>query len=133
MMAGELVRMGWLPDNVISSDSQRTRETWENMASMFGRSISVCFYRQLYLAGLDAFQTHVEGESDEVETLLVLGHNPGWEDVVESLTGQPIQMTTANAVLMHKFSANWTSAVHSPEVWQVEAILRPREPRTTAR
>ena len=63
-------------------------------------------------------------DSAETGPVLVLGHNPGWERAASLLSGQPITMTTGNAVLLEGKGASWTEALRGP--WQVQTILRPR-------
>lgn len=128
-IAGALVSRRWVPELVLSSDSMRTRQTWENMAPVFGRDISVEYRPELYLAGLVQIASALETVASEVSTVLVLGHNPGWESSVCALTGHSIQMTTANAVLLTTEAESWASAIHGP-TWQYEEVLRPRPPQT---
>jgi phosphohistidine phosphatase SixA len=128
-IAQRLVHLQWVPELVHSSDSARTRETWSAIAPVFGRDIHVSFHRELYLAGIGAAETVLEGVSSTIGTVLLLGHNPGWEDICAAWTGQRIQMTTANAVLLESSSANWVDAVHGASQWQIQDVLRPRPPR----
>jgi phosphohistidine phosphatase len=73
-----LAKLGWVPEFVVSSDSRRTQETWERMQKHFPEAC-VSFTRALYASGLAELRTEVARLSAEVRTVLVLGHNPGWE------------------------------------------------------
>lgn len=125
-MAHELSDRGWLPDQVISSTAQRTRETWSLMEPVLG-SLPLATSDELYLAGLGAIQTHARGWSEDWSCVLVLGHNPGWSEAASRLTGTPIEMTTANCVLMTGSGESWAEALTAH--WELSALLRPREPR----
>lgn len=122
-MGAELRERGWVPDRVVSSDSQRTRETWQGVRSELGE-IEAEFTRKLYHAGprevLDVMES-----LDEEETLLVLGHNPGWQDVVEFLSGTEVQMTTANCALLEG-EGDWMDLART-SAWSLIEVLRPKE------
>jgi len=125
-MAQELSTRGWLPDHVVSSTAQRTLETWSLMEPVLG-GLPFVTSDALYLAGLGAIQTHAHTWSPDWTCVLVLGHNPGWSEAASRLTGTPIEMTTANCVLMTGIGATWAEALSAH--WNLTALLRPREPR----
>ncbi len=58
--------------------------------------------------------------------LLVLGHNPGWEDLVFSLTGEDIVMKTATAALLTRDLPDWQAAFEEGS-WKLERMIYPRE------
>jgi phosphohistidine phosphatase len=126
-MAQELVTEGWVPDHVVSSDAQRTRETWEAMESLFGEEIHVHFERGLYHAGLPALQASSLRWSDGWGTVLALGHNPGWSDAASSLASTFVEMTTANCALLEGEGEAWIDALRGR--WRLVKLLRPRDPR----
>ena len=128
-MAEALIQRGWWPDAVVSSDSARTRETWARMAGAAEeREVSAAeahFERGLYLAGFA--EVHLDALSWESRwrRVLILGHNPGWQQLSARLCGEHHEMTTANAALLTGHGANWADALAAP--WRLEAFLRPRE------
>ena len=124
-IALELSSLGWIPDCVISSDSQRTRETWAGMSAIFEDDIDVRFEPALYHAGLGELQEDAASWPDSATTVLVLGHNPGWERALGTLAGQWCGMTTANAAMLQGSGDRWADALERP--WTMEGLLRPRE------
>lgn len=126
LIAQRLAELGWVADRVLSSDSTRTRETWARMADALPEIEQVVFTRRLYHAGIEAFTEVVSQAPARDRCLLVLGHNPGWEEVVGWLCGQPVRMTTANAVLLRREPAPWCRALE-PDSWAMIDVLRPRE------
>lgn len=125
-IAQRLAELGWVADRVLSSDSARTQETWARMADVLPGIEQVVFTRRLYHAGIEAFTEVVSAAPDRDRCLLVLGHNPGWEEVVEWLCGQSVRMTTANAVLLRRDPVPWGRALE-PDGWAMVDVLRPRE------
>lgn len=130
-IAVRLSDLGWIPDRVVSSDAARTLETWARMSGAFGpaaqdgRSIELLTTRRLYHADPDAFCAVLSEQPEHLRTLLVLGHNPGWEGVARRLTGLPIGLSTATAVLMARpADAAWGPSTE-PHTWSLVDVLRP--------
>ena len=117
IVADALVERGWQPNFVLSSDSRRTRETWEHMAERFSSRPRLRFDRSLYLAGLDEVQSAAQTVFDEAHTLLVLGHNPGWEDMASRLTNSYLSLKTADCVLMERTAQSWAEALADETGW----------------
>ncbi|MGM0575445.1 MAG: SixA phosphatase family protein [Myxococcota bacterium] len=124
-VAERLAELGWDPEAVYSSDSRRTRETWAGMADAFDRDVAVTFTPDLYQAGLDEIREAALEWPDDLEILLVLGHNPGWEDALSILTRQAWGMTTANAALLVGEGDTWVEALEGR--WRLEDLIRPRD------
>lgn len=124
-----LTKDGWVPQQVISSDSQRTRETWAGVASALTDPPQPTFTRRFYLATLDEIAPDIGRVPDELQTLLVLGHNEGWEQAVALLCGSWHPITTANAALLSIEADTWEEAISKRGAWTLHEILRPREPR----
>ena len=121
-----LVERGWTPELVLSSDAQRTRETFAGMSEVFPSAVEARYLPSFYHAGLGAAQGELPAVPDQVACLLVLGHNPGWEDLVDWLAGEDIVMKTANAALLSLDLESWSDALQ-PGKWKLEDVIRPRE------
>ncbi len=124
-VGARLHELGWIPDLVIASDSERTRETWQRMQAEFPRSIEERFSSSFYHGGLDAIASACAMLTEDISTLLVLGHNPGWEYAVEKLSGQWVRMTTANAALLESDLNDWAEVMVAN--WTLVEVLRPKE------
>ena len=126
-MAEKLVELDWQPQRVLSSDSQRTRETWAGMKPVLTTKPSVVFTRDLYHAGLGSLRELVADVDPTLRDLMVIGHNPGWEDMVSCLTGDYITMTTCNAALLTVKADDWVEALQLESCWKLRHLLRPKE------
>lgn len=125
-IASELVSRSWQPQHILSSDAARTRETAQLMLGEWEDGIGSDFVANLYLAGPQELQIELCAISDEVETLLVLGHNPGWETVVYRLSTVGVTMKTATAALLRCDGCeSWSDAFD--QTWQLEEVINPRE------
>lgn len=119
-----LAARGWIPDAVISSDSARTRQTWACLAVALGAP-PVTFGRALYHADAETLLDELGRVEPSVRTLLVLGHNPGLQELAYELTGEDVGLATANALLLHSTCPSWPDALR-PRRWHLEAMLRPK-------
>ena len=125
-IAERLVELGWVPSRVLSSDAARTQETWASMADTLPPPEAVRFTRRLYHGGIEAVVDVMRDEPNDAACIMLIGHNPGWEDVVDWLSGEPIRMTTANAVLLRHERVPWAASL-APDAWSLVDVLRPRE------
>lgn len=126
-IAERLEAMGWVPDAVYSSTSKRTRSTWKRMAAVLpdGKAIPVVWEPDFYHGDSRAIGLSAASWPDGVETILVLGHNPGWEDALALLSEVETLMTTGNAALLEGRGESWVDAFRAP--WSLTELLRPRE------
>ncbi|MFJ7294666.1 SixA phosphatase family protein [Streptomyces collinus] len=82
-----------LPDLVLCSTAVRARTTWDLVAAEWGTPPPVRFDRRLYAAGPAGLLAVVHEVPAEVETLLLIGHNPGLEELVLALAGDGLDDT----------------------------------------
>jgi phosphohistidine phosphatase len=84
-----------LPELVLSSTSLRTRETVEGLKKGAGSLGKVEFLSELYLATPSACLRAVAQHGGDAERVLLVGHNPGLEELVTALTGEHVSLPTA--------------------------------------
>jgi len=80
-IGGYLVRHRSIPDRVVVSPAARTRETWTRAAGTFGQVPAVTFEDRLYNASAAAILDVIRQTTNSVGTLLVIGHNPGLQEL----------------------------------------------------
>lgn len=130
-IATALVDRGWSPQLVVASDSARTTETWACMAdivdaaSQRAAQVDVLWRRSLYLAGLNAALDALYPLHDQVRSVLLLGHNPGWEKAVCDLSGEQVRLTTGNAAMFEVDASAWAN-VGVTSRWRLVDVLRPK-------
>ena len=124
-VARVIAEAGWTPELVVSSDARRTSETLERMLPSWQSKPTIDRTRALYLAGWAEVYGVADLWPEDVERVLVLGHNPGWEALCARLTGQWREMTTANAALLRGEGQTWRAALEG--TWALVDWIRPRE------
>jgi phosphohistidine phosphatase len=102
VMAEEMVRRGWLPDRVLVSPSRRTRETWAIVEARLDAAPVARLVPELYEASASGLLPILRGIPEDAKTALVIGHNPGMEELAQDLSG-PGSAVAALSVLERKF------------------------------
>ena len=76
-----------IPERALVSTAKRTRETWELLAPALGEVRDILFEDRLYDAEPDRLLDVIRETPDDVRTLLVIGHNPGLQELAIDLIG----------------------------------------------
>lgn len=96
---GELAgKIGSLPDRVLCSTATRAKETLELFVEGSGYSAAVEHVDALYLAEPVSLVREIARRGRGAERVMLVGHNPGLEDLVRDLTGERQDLPTAALV-----------------------------------
>ncbi len=117
----------WLAGNVevdlaVVSTAKRARRTWELVAAELGREPELRLEDRLYGATVEGLVELVRGLPETAPTVLLLGHNPDVEDLVEDLTGWALRLTTS-AIAVLDVAADWAGL--TPEACTLRTHGRP--------
>ncbi|MER7585536.1 histidine phosphatase family protein [Kitasatospora sp. NPDC097691] len=128
-----LAGAGLTPDLALVSTATRTRETWQLMAAELALRPKTVHEERLYGAGPGELLAVLAEVSDDVQDVVVVGHNPGIQALAAALAGeaegdQLARMeaafpTAAAAVLT--FQGGWKSI--EPGVARLTAFWTPRD------
>lgn len=86
-MGREMRRLGLGFDLVLASPAARVTETLTELAQGYGAAVDTRFDETIYLAPVDTLLTLVRAVDDGEARLLLVGHNPGMEQLALSLSG----------------------------------------------
>ena len=98
-------------DLAVVSPDRRTRSTWELVASELRTAPEVRVDDRLYAASARELLGVVRELSDGLATVVLVGHNPGLEDLVAELVGTWTPMPTS-AIAVLELRGSWTAAGH---------------------
>jgi phosphohistidine phosphatase len=76
-----MARHSLMPDHVLCSPARRTVDTWSLVAEAFAKPPVVDFDDRLYDASAETVLDVVRETGAEIHSLLVIGHNPGLQDL----------------------------------------------------
>ncbi len=91
----------WLADHVdeidraVVSDAERARRTWELAAAELGSAPPVRLDNRVYGASGGALLGVVRDLPENLATVVLVGHNPGLEDLASTLVGSWVSMPTS--------------------------------------
>lgn len=124
---GRLVAaQGLRPDVVVSSTARRARRTAEEVARHAGCEGAVQLDRRLYLASPDEIVDVVRGVAGSARRVMVVGHNPGLEDLVARLAGRRETLPTAALAALRLSIRSWAELTAST-AGDLAGPWRPRE------
>jgi phosphohistidine phosphatase len=124
-MGERLLAKALRPDLVFCSDAERTRETLERMSAAAGEVWPTRHLSALYLPRPDDMIRVASTAPAEALTLLMLGHNPACEEVIERLTGERLVMKTAFLAVLRTDLA-WSALLEAAEgEVRLEGLHRP--------
>ncbi len=107
---------GHLPgvDLALISPAVRARETWELAAAELDDPPPARIDERVYGAGSSGLLAVVQDAPEDADTVVLVGHNPGVEELIARITGEWVTMpTSAMAVLA--VPGTWASVGHGAE------------------
>ncbi|MBI5462442.1 MAG: histidine phosphatase family protein [Gammaproteobacteria bacterium] len=118
-----------LPDRVLSSPAHRAAQTAQAVCAQLGYPAErIVWDKRLYLAALETLLDILAEQTDHPQRLLLIGHNPGLEDLLEYLVQTPPRqhngklLTTATLAHVQMDTSHPTR--HSAHLCQ---LVRPRD------
>jgi phosphohistidine phosphatase len=129
LVGREARRRGFEINAVLASPAKRAAETVEAFARGYGE-IEPEWEPGIYNAALDRLLAIVGGADDDASRLLIVGHNPGFEMLVMTLTGgNPLNdgMPTAALAAIELPADQWSDV--SEGTGTVTTFLAPRDLR----
>jgi phosphohistidine phosphatase len=85
VLAGHLQREGVAPELVLCSSSRRTRQTLKRIKAALRDKADVQIESELYAASAAELLEVLHEVPDEVKSVMLIGHNPGIQDLAVSL------------------------------------------------
>lgn len=85
VMGRYLAREGLVPDRVLVSPARRTRETWDLLSAEVQGMPDPVSEPRIYEASVARLLGVLREQPDACHTLLLIGHNPGFEDMADTL------------------------------------------------
>jgi len=112
-------------DLVLSSPAVRARETIEIVMKAVGVPLELRYDQRIYEAGpLRLLEVIVQIEKNKSRVLLV-GHNPGMEELLQVLTGRTEHMATGALAKISLDARKWSESL--AEKGSLEWLVKPKE------
>lgn len=121
-----LVRLDMVPDLIISSTAKRAATTAEMVGLSASYEGEIRYSEQLYLAEPEVYIGLAQHVADSVSCLMMVGHNPGIEELVGLLSGHDERMPTA-ALACFRLPINEWRKLKSGKHYELVGVWRPKE------
>jgi phosphohistidine phosphatase len=121
----------WLAENVdhldlaVVSPAVRARQTWALVAAELTPAPPTTVDDRVYAASGRLLLSVVRELPPAVDTVVLVGHNPGVEDLALDLTGEPVALPTS-AIAVVSWPGSWSTAGVGSAV--LAAAGRPPDP-----
>ena len=112
-------------DLVLSSPSERTQSTLDLVLSSFDPIPTITFKESIYHASASSLTQLIKEQDDEINNLLIIGHNPGLHILTETLTNESIvKFPTCAFVKITNFN-RWKDL--DAVILNLESLITPKE------
>jgi phosphohistidine phosphatase len=100
-------------DLAVVSTAERARTTWDLVSAELGEPPRTRLDDGAYAASVGELLGILRRLDDELGTVVLVGHNPGIEDLAGTLTGDRVSMPTS-ALAVIELPGTWADAGHAP-------------------
>ena len=112
-------------DLVLCSPAVRARETTELVLSAAEVTANVRYDQRIYEAGPQQLLEVISEVDDNKSAVLLVGHNPGMEELLRALTGREEPLATGTLAKIDFSFDEWSRV--AAESGSLELIVRPNE------
>ena len=111
-LMGKILALSQVPVNlVLSSPANRAKNTALLALEELDYDVPVKWVEDFYHGDTSSFLDTIKELDDSIETIMVVGHNPGLENLIEDLVSAgslQIKLPTAGLVFIECSSPTWT-------------------------
>ncbi len=122
-----IAERGLKPDLVLSSSARRARDTAFAALRACDYDRETRILRTLHMADAETAAELLRRLQAEPLRVLLIGHNPGLEQLVEALTGEVIEIPTAGLVDVELDVERWMDVQLGKGLGRVASVFRPKE------
>ena len=115
----------FLPYSIVSSPAIRARQTAELVKESAGIESEILFDVRIYEASPARLLEVVADQTDNADSMLLVGHNPGLEGLIRALTGEIEPMPTAALAVVDLQIEQWSDINSAPG--SLRLLIRPKE------
>ena len=115
-----------LPDLIMASPAVRARLTAEGVAKKCHYEKDILYVDKLYLAETPEVLGALASLPDAVNSVLLIGHNPGLEYTLQLLTGKIESLPTATIAFISLPIAHWVE-LNADTRGEFEKVWRPKD------
>ncbi len=127
LVGGVMKKNRFAPELILSSPARRAEQTAALIKQSAGIGGAIQFDERIYEASLARLLEVIAEQNEKIQSLMLVGHNPGLEGLVKFLTGEFEPMPTAALAVVDLDAKKW-SAIKSTKC-SLRNLIRPKEIR----
>lgn len=113
------------PDVIISSPAKRAMQTAILVKEASGLNAPIQYDERIYEASTQTLNLLISQIGEEIESVLLVGHNPGMAGLIDYFTGRSEEMPTAAIAAIALKIDTWEQA--SAKCGDLQFVIRPRD------
>ena len=126
LMGRKLLKEQLVPQIIISSSAVRAHSTAKKVAKACGYEDEILIDPALYGSGYSDYLNVLTNQEDEYDIIMLVGHNPISEQLVEVLTGEIVTMPTCAIACISLPITSWKQIIDKTK-GQLLNLWRPKE------
>lgn len=132
LMAGQLVKNAQLPQLILTSTAKRARQTAKAVAKESDYQGEIQALDALYLAEPYAYLEQLQSLSDDLKKVMVIGHNPGLEGLLQLFSGRVESLPTAAIAIIDLPIKHWKDLGDTVEgdlvaLWRPDQVKKKKD------
>jgi phosphohistidine phosphatase len=125
LLVGEFMKhYNLIPGLIISSDAERAQKTAERAASSMKYKEALQLRNELYTVGTESYIETVINLKDNISSVMLVGHNPDLEEVVEYLSGITMVIPTSTLVRIDFDIPKWSDLTQG--AGNITLVIKPK-------
>lgn len=116
---------GMIPEAIISSPAKRAKQTAKLVAKAAEFPSKLVFDERIYEASTARLLAVMSEIADDIDSALLVGHNPGMESLIWYLTGKMEPMPTAALAVIELNIDRWSNVAEGSG--SLESVIRPKD------
>ena len=120
-----MLKRQFIPDLIISSPAERAKQTALLIKKVIEFTGEIQFDKGIYEAPSPRLLQILSENSENVESVMLIGHNPGFEGLLTILTGETPPMPTAALAVIDLNISNWNEIKSNCGTLRI--LIRPKD------
>jgi phosphohistidine phosphatase len=126
LMGEWIAQQNAVPELILSSTAKRAKSTAKKAAKAMGYKGEIRYDKSLYLAQPSAYLQILQTSATEQTRVMLVGHNPGLENLIQTMTGKVQSLPTAALAEIRLDIESWQN-LQSDTTGELVHLWLPRE------
>jgi len=126
LMGKWIAKQNAVPELILSSTAKRAKSTAKKAAKAMGYKGEIRYDKSLYLAQPSAYLKALQSYATSQTRVMLVGHNPGLEELLQAMTGKAQALPTAALAEIRLDIESWQD-LQSNTTGELDHLWLPRE------